>query len=220
MKKKIALLIPLVVLSLLFMSCPLGGNGWDFSNLGTYDEKTAWTKSFVDTARSATYLSDLEKDVILEINKARTNPRAYAALYLLPYVTNGTASNAMKECIMKMKIMKPIVPLQPGKGLTLAAKEWVALQGPSEYIGHDMNFPVRLRKYGYYSGWPGENISYGYNDAKTIVITLLEDKNVSNRGHRKNILDPRFAYIGVGFGPHEKYGYMCVQDFTGWYKDK
>ena len=73
MKKKITFLIPLILLSLLFMSCPLGGNGWDFSDLGTYDEKTAWTKSFVDTARSATYLSDLEKDVILEINKARTN---------------------------------------------------------------------------------------------------------------------------------------------------
>lgn len=220
MKKKIAFLISLILLSLLFMSCPLDGNGWDFSDLGTYDEKTAWTKSFVDTARSATYLSDLEKDVILEINKARTNPRAYAALYLLPYVTNGTASNAMKECIMKMKIMKPIVPLQPGKGLTLAAKEWVALQGPSEYIGHDMNFPVRLRKYGYYSGWPGENISYGRNDPKEIVITLLEDDGVWNRGHRNNILNPGFAYIGVGFGPHKKYGYMCVQDFTERYKDK
>jgi len=220
MKKRFVVSLPLVFLSLLFMSCPLDGNGWDFSDLGTYDEKTAWTKSFVDTARSATYLSDLEKDVILEINKARTNPRAYAALYLLPYVTNGTASNAMKECIMKMKIMKPIVPLQPGKGLTLAAKEWVALQGPSGYIGHDNMFWDRLDKHCYFWGWKGENISYGYNDAKTIVITLLEDKNVSDRGHRKNILDSRFAYIGVGFGPHKKYGYMCVQDFTGGYKDK
>ena len=219
MKKKIALLIPLVVLSLLFMSCPLGGNGWDFSNLGTYDEKTAWTKSFVDTARSATYLSDLEKDVILEINKARTNPRAYAALYLLPYVTHGTASNAMKECIMKMKIMKPVVPLQPGKGLTLAAKEWVALQGPSEYIGHDMNLPVRLRKYccfGYYA----ENISYGRNDPKEIVIRLLEDDGVQGREHRKNILSKAYTHIGVGFGPHKKYRYMCVQDFAERYKDK
>lgn len=219
MKKRFIVSLLLVFLSLLFMSCPLGGNGWDFSNLGTYDEKTAWTKNFVDTARSATYLSDLEKDVILEINKARTNPRAYAALYLLPYVTHGTASNAMKECIMKMKIMKPVVPLQPGKGLTLAAKEWVALQGPSEYIGHDMNLPVRLRKYCYF-GYYAENISYGYNDAKKIVIQLLEDDGIPSRGHRKNILSKAYTHIGVGFGPHKKYRYMCVQDFAERYKDK
>jgi len=198
MKKRFVVSLPLVFLSLLFMSCPLDGSG------------------IIGSA----FAIRLEREVVEEINFARTQPKEYVKARLQPYVDAGTASEAMKDCINEMNGNAPLKPLQVAAGLTLAAREWVALQGPSEYIGHDMNFPVRLLKYGYYSGWRGENISYGYNDAKTIVITLLEDKNVSDREHRKNILDPRFAYIGVGFGPHKKYGYMCVQDFTGWYKDK
>ena len=197
MKKTIAFWIPLILLSLLFMSCPLDGNG-----IGS------------------AFAIRLEREVVEEINFARTQPKEYVKVRLQPYVDAGKASDAMNECIEKMKGMQPLKPLQVAAGLTLAAREWVALQGPSEYIGHDMNLPVRLRKYGYYSGWPGENISYGRNDPKEIVITLLEDDGVWNRGHRNNILNPGFAYIGVGFGPHKKYGYMCVQDFTERYKDK
>ena len=198
MKKRFVASLPLVFLSLLFMSCPLDGSG----------------------VIGSAFAIRLEREVVEEINFARTRPQEYVKARLQPYVDAGTASKAMKECIEKMKGMQPLKPLQVAAGLTLAAREWVALQGPSGYIGHDNPPWERFGKYGYYSGWPGENISYGYNDAKTIVITLLEDKNVSERGHRKNILNAGFAYIGVGFGPHKKYGYMCVQDFTGWYKDK
>ena len=159
------------------------------------------------------------KKVLLEINKARTDPRAYAALYLLPYVKNGNASAAMKECIIEMKNTKALNALQPGKGLALAAQEWVRLQGPSEYIGHDMNLKVRLEKYCYF-GFYSENISYGYNDARKIVIQLLEDDNVPSRGHRKNILSRAFTHVGIGCGTHKRYRYMCVQDFAERYKDK
>ena len=197
MKKRFVASLPLVFLSLLFMSCPLGGNG-----IGS------------------AFAIRLEREVVEEINFARTQPKEYVNARLQPYVDAGKASDAMKECINEMNGKAPLKPLQVAAGLTLAAREWVALQGPSEYIGHDMNFPVRLRKYGYYSGWPGENISYGRNDPKEIVITLLEDDGVPSRGHRNNILNAGYAYIGVGFGPHKKYGYMCVQDFTERYKDK
>ena len=192
---------------------------YNFDDLGTYDEATAWNLNTVDTARTVDYLSTLEKDVLLEINKARTDPRAYAALYLLPYVKNGNASAAMKECIIEMKNTKALKALQPGKGLALAAQEWVRLQGPSEYIGHDMNLKVRLEKYCYF-GYYGENISYGYDDARKIVIQLLEDDKVSGREHRKTILSRAYTHVGIGCGTHKRYNYMCVQDFAERYKDK
>ena len=192
---------------------------YNFDDLGTYDEATAWNLNTVDTARTVDYLSPLEKKVLLEINKARTDPRAYAALYLLRFVKDGSASAAMKECIIEMKNTKALNALQPGKGLTLAAQKWVRLQGPSEYIGHDMNLPKRLAKYCYF-GYYGENISYGYDDARKIVIQLLEDDNVPNRGHRKNILSRAFTHVGIGCGTHKRYNYMCVQDFAERYKDK
>lgn len=197
MKKRFVVSLPLVFLSLLFMSCPLDGNG-----------------------QGLALAIRLEREVVEEINFARTQPKEYVKARLQPYVDAGTASKAMKECINEMNGKAPLKPLQVAAGLTLAAREWVALQGPSGYIGHDMNLSDRLRKYCYFWGFPGENISYGYNDAKTIVIALLEDDGVPSRGYRNNILNAGFAYIGVGFGPHKKYGYMCVQDFTGGYKDK
>ena len=196
---------------------------YDYEDLEAYSkthtEATAWDLNAVNTASTAEYLSPLEKDVLLEINKARTNPRAYAALYLLPSVKDGNASEAMKECIIEMKDMKALKALQPGKGLTLAAQEWVRLQGPSEYIGHDMNLRLRLAKYCYF-GYYSENISYGYDDARTIVIRLLEDDKVPSRGHRKIILSRAYTHVGIGCGTHKRYRYMCVQDFAERYKDK
>lgn len=207
-----------LLLAVISVSC---GNiaEYNFDDLGTYNEATAWNLNTVDTARTVDYLSTLEKDVLLEINKARTDPRAYAALYLLPSVKDGSASEAMKECIIEMKDTKALKALQPGKGLALAAQEWVRLQGPSEYIGHDMNLPVRLAKYCYF-GYYNENISYGYNDARKIVIQLLEDDKVPGREHRKTILSRAYTHVGIGCGTHKRYSYMCVQDFAERYKDK
>lgn len=187
---------------------------YNFDDLGTYDEATAWNLNTVDTARKVNYLSTLEKDVLLEINKARTDPRAYAALYLLQYVKNGSASAAMKECIIEMKNTKALNALQPGKGLALAAKEWVTAQGAGGGVGHDMHTDPRIRKHWACSTW-GENISYGYDDARKIVIQLLEDNSDPGRRHRKNILSRAYTHVGIGFGTHTRYDYMCVQDFVG-----
>ena len=187
---------------------------YNFDDLGTYDEATAWNLNTVDTARTVDYLSPLEKKVLLEINKARTDPRAYAALYLLPYVKNGNASAAMKECIIEMKNTKALKALQSGKGLTLAAKEWVNVQGPGGGFGHG-NIGERIHKQGLYPHTCGENISYGRSDAKEMIIKLLEDDKEPNRGHRKNILSRAYTHVGIGFGPHKIYRFMCVQDFAG-----
>jgi len=212
--KHIVKIIKIFAAALLFAAISVScGNTaeYDYEDLEAYSkthtEATAWDLNAVNTASTAKYLSELEKDVLLEINKARTNPRAYAALYLLPFVRSGNASAAMKECIIEMRDMKAVNALQPGKGLTLAAKEWVALQGPSEYTGHDMNTDPRIRKHWSCRTW-GENISYGYNDARKIIIQLLEDDGVSSRGHRKNILSRAYTHVGVGCGAHKKYNYM------------
>ena len=167
---------------------------------------------------NAAYFAKLENDVLDEINFARTQPAQYVKTRLEPYAGENP-STAMTECINEMTVMKSLNPLKLNKRLTLAAKEWVRLQGPSEYIGHDMNLKVRLEKYCYF-GYYGENISYGYNDARKIVIQLLEDDNVPNRGHRKNILSRAFTHVGIGCGTHKRYNYMCVQDFAERYKDK
>ena len=168
---------------------------------------------------NAAYFAKLENDVLDEINKARTNPKEYAEKYLVPYVENGNASEAMKECIIEMKNTKALKALQPSKKLTLAAKEWVNVQGPGGGVGHG-NTGERIHKQGLYPHTWGENISYGYNDARKIVIQLLEDDKVPGREHRKTILSRAFTHVGIGCGTHKRYSYMCVQDFAERYKDK
>jgi len=48
-------------------------------------DATNWDISALDTAAETDYLSPAEKDVILEMNKARADPKKYAELYLNPY---------------------------------------------------------------------------------------------------------------------------------------
>ena len=162
---------------------------------------------------NAAYFAKLENDVLEEINFARTQPAQYAKTRLEPYAVKNPTT-AITECINEMKAMQPLPPLKFGKGLALAAKEWVNVQGPGGGVGHDMHTDPRIRKHWACSTW-GENISYGRNDAKEMVIKLLEDEKEPKRGHRKNILSRAYTHVGIGFGPHKIYRFMCVQDFAG-----
>ena len=63
-----------------------------------------------------------------------------------------------------------------------------------------------------YQGW-AENCSYGYQDALSIVITLLIDDGIKDLGHRKNILNESYNSVGVAIRPHKKYRVNCVIDF-------
>jgi uncharacterized protein YkwD len=64
----------------------------------------------------------------------------------------------------------------------------------------------------------GENINYGNDDARRIVASLLIDDGVPSRGHRRNLLNGTFKFVGVSIGPHPVYGHMCVIDFAGSYQ--
>lgn len=66
----------------------------------------------------------------------------------------------------------------------------------------------------------GENISYGVNTARGIVIQLLVDDGVSSLGHRKNMLSTTFDSAGVAYGEHKYYRCMCVIDFAKNWNDK
>ena len=162
---------------------------------------------------NAAYFAKLENDVLEEINFARTQPAQYAKTRLEPYAVKNP-STAMTECINEMKAMQPLPPLKFSKKLALAAKEWVNMQGPGGGVGHG-NLGERLHKHGLHPYTRGENISYGHDDARMIVIRLLEDNSDPDRGHRKNILSRAYTHVGIGFGPHKIYRFMCVQDFAG-----
>lgn len=57
-------------------------------------------------------------------------------------------------------------------------------------------------------GWEqtiGENISYGSDSAMDVVLALLVDDGVPNRGHRVNIFNDSFDTVGVFTDDHNAY---------------
>lgn len=191
------------------------------------------------SAPDASYLSEVEAAVVAELKLARTDPRGYAE-YLRDYrsrIRGGVyeepgkigiqlqeGTRAVDEAIAFLEKAKPLKALEPSKGISRAARDHAAAQGASGATGHngsDGSTPFqRMNRYGSWSGAAGENISYGAEGGRAVVIQLLVDDGVSSRGHRANIFNAAFARVGVGFGPHPRYGAVCVLDFAAAYEER
>ncbi len=197
-------------------------------------------ESELNTARNSDYMSQTEKEIMYEINKARSNPTRYAEEYMVnlrpfyngnkyirsgqPTIITSEGRKALDECIRFMINARSADPLNPEKGLYLAAFDHVKDQRESGGIGHfgsNGSKPIdRIERHGTWDISAAENISYGIEDARQIVISLLIDDGVPERGHRANILNPAFTVAGVSYDSHPSYGVTCVMDFAGSYKSK
>ncbi len=160
-----------------------------------------------------------------EINLARTHPAEYAGIVqaIMPALP-GAHPRDIAEAVRFLKRQRPLDPLQPAQGLVNSARDHVAAQGPTGEIGHrgiDGSNPwTRMARQGQWLGVAGENISYGFSDARAIIVTLIVDQGVPDRGHRKNIFQRQFKVAGAACGPHARYGSMCVIDFAGGFEEK
>ena len=246
MKKSLFPTLLILSASALFFSCATVDKLNEFSaNMNRKIESSTssknqdadkWDIAKLDTARSLDYLSTVEKDVVLEMNKARSNPSLYAELYIAPRAKkfdgklyNGSlltseGAAVVNECVSYMKKLQPLSVFAPEKGLSLAAQQHSSTQCETAQTGHtgvDGSTPfTRIEKYGSYRT-AGENISYGSKSGRDIVVQFLVDDGVSNRGHRKNILNKDFSSTGVGYAnKHKAYGSVCVITFAGGYAEK
>ena len=217
----------------------VGAKSTDWNRKTTIND-SHWDIRSLDTARNVSYLNDVEKDIVLELNKVRANPSAFARVYLetrrqnyngrlyqRPGQTDLRTKEgrpALEECIRVLRNTEAMGPLRPSRGLSNAATDHVKDTGPRGGIGHKgidrSTTGTRVSRYGKWSGYIAENISYGPERALEIVIQLLVDDGVSSRGHRKNILENQFAYIGIAVGPHKTFTTMCVMDFATAYFEK
>lgn len=193
----------------------------------------------LDTSREATYLSELERAVLREMNKARTDPPGYARARIEPRLKYFKGNQlrlpgqialvteegpaAYKECVQALKVATPLVPLAPSRGLSRAARDHARDQGATGETGHTgrdgSSMSDRIERYGKWQRTIGENISYGDDQGDGVVVSLLVDDGVSSRGHRENIMNGAYKVVGVACGPHPRYGTVCVTDFAGGYQD-
>lgn len=177
--------------------------------------------------------------VMAEINLARTAPRTYARFlrqfrrrfsgkeFRLPgtdtFVRTTEGVKAVDEAIRFLSRHKPVSPLIRSAGLAASAAELAAEQGESGAIGHEGvksgGMRERIERHGKWRGEIGENIGYGPGEARLMVMQLIVDDGVPDRGHRKNIFRQAFGVAGVACGPHPVYGTVCVIDFAGAFRE-
>ncbi|KAF0238675.1 MAG: SCP-like extracellular [Prolixibacteraceae bacterium] len=189
----------------------------------------------LNTAANASYLSPLEKEIVYEINLFRSNPARYAEKYIAPLAKNYQKNllqypgdlpiktvegvKALHECVRELKRATPKPILYPNKALTNAAGDHCRDQSKTGRTGHtgsdNSNLKTRIERYGKWKVRIAENIAYGNTSARQMVVFLLIDDNVKDRGHRANMLNPDFKLIGVSTATHPEYLTMCVMNFAG-----
>lgn len=178
------------------------------------------------TAGAAVRADELAAAVHAEINLARTAPRKYARIVARETRTHQLTEGdrAVREAIRFLEKTARLPALRHSAGLRAAARCQVRDQGPVGGVGHlgdDWSTPARrIARFGRWGERMAENIAYGESNARTIVVRLIVDDGVRDRGHRLNIFGREFRHAGVATGPHSRYGTMCVIDFAGTFKER
>jgi uncharacterized protein YkwD len=184
-------------------------------------------------------LTDKELAIVREVNLARTRPWEYAEfldetrkLYSgrmrkgrgAVRVVTVEGIEAVEEAVEFLRGATPVSSLRLSDGMSRAARDHVAGQGRAGTMGHrgirGGSPGDRVNRYGVWKGLVGENIAYFAGSPRDIVMRLIEDDGVPDRGHRRNLFNPGFRSIGVACGRHAVYGEMCVMTFAGDYDEK
>eukprot|EP00996_Jenningsia_fusiforme_P004649 NODE_5495_length_671_cov_28.893891_g5119_i0.p1 GENE.NODE_5495_length_671_cov_28.893891_g5119_i0~~NODE_5495_length_671_cov_28.893891_g5119_i0.p1 ORF type:complete len:116 (+),score=21.29 NODE_5495_length_671_cov_28.893891_g5119_i0:35-382(+) len=110
------------------------------------------------------------------------------------------------------------------KGLQAAALDHridLATSGAMGHTGSDGSNPkTRMERHGKWGVKIAENVALGRKKPQDVVEALVVDDGVDDRGHRKNIFNPVYKFVGISAGPHSTMEHVTVMDFAGGWDDK
>jgi uncharacterized protein YkwD len=180
-----------------------------------------------------------ERNILSELNELRSDPTAFAkklearrkfytgnVLRLPKEVPLRTREGeaALDEAIRALRGRTALPQIEFSRALSRAARDHVRDVGKKGLVMHegtDGSSPSeRLKRYASDVGGVGEVISFGPEKAESVVIDLIVDDGVPDRGHRKILLDGRLRYAGIACGPHAIYRTMCVIDLADRLKER
>jgi len=192
------------------------------SNLSA-QQKYTHSQGYATVDPNRTAMTNMEKDMIKEINLVRTNPKGYVA-HIKTYMNTvmyPQEKATAEELIAELEKLTPMGALKEANCLFLAARDHAVNQAPTGGLEHqDTNkkdpwdrvyaacssiFAEHYKNAEGYSVPAGnENLegSAGSdpnkpNNARNANINLLIDHGVTNRGHRRNILNPVWTHAAA-----------------------
>lgn len=172
--------------------------------------------------KELSFLTDMEKQVIAELNGARANPGQYAE-FLKSLRGSPQWSEGLEDAIAFVEKKEPLSPLRASKGLSLAARNLADDRGPQGLTGHKgkdgKSALERMNAYGTVEGTFGEYLGYGYREGAALVVQMVIDEAATGKEGQKYVFDKDLLVVGVACGPHRSYRTMCVVDFAASYKE-
>ena len=189
----------------------------------------------IPTSLSPESISSLTDEIAKEISLLRSDPAEYSKFleehlakdWISEILFRGSDGEqytsvegkaAVKEVIEVLNETKSLQAMVPNKILEKASVDHTMDTFKNDLMGHigsdGSKIEDRISRYGIWRGNCGENIDYGNREARAIIMHLLIDDGVPDRGHRKNLLAPPFVMVGASLGPHPRYGVCCVMDFA------
>jgi len=164
-----------------------------------------------NTAKSVTYMTEKEKEVIYILNMARMDPRLFCKT-VVPnaHVLCGadTTRKFYKSLVKQMMTMQPVKLAQPDQLCYKSAYCHAESSGKTGYTGHDRQTEEckKVKKFN------GECCHYGSANPAAIVLSLLIDEDVESLGHRE-ICFTEYPKVAASIQPHKGYSWVTVIDF-------
>mmetsp|Transcript_36021 Transcript_36021/g.82720 ORF Transcript_36021/g.82720 Transcript_36021/m.82720 type:complete len:945 (-) Transcript_36021:101-2935(-) len=160
--------------------------------------------------------------ILREVNALRRNPQEFSAELsqlhdcfedkTLTYPESGTTVQtiegvaALEDCLEDLRNVPSLTPLTSSQAVSRACAEHLAdLQDGTicSHVGQDGSTPEdRIGRHGSFREQCGENIVFGALTAKEVVYQMLLDDGAPERGHRANLLNMDFHFVGIAVGAH------------------
>mmetsp|Transcript_38990 Transcript_38990/g.70386 ORF Transcript_38990/g.70386 Transcript_38990/m.70386 type:complete len:945 (-) Transcript_38990:95-2929(-) len=201
------------------------------------------TTRFEDTLAPSSYDEFdpvLAREIAEEVNRFRRNPKTYAKEMsqlagcfegkTLTYPTSGTQIETsegllvLKECLQDLVASEPLPVLMHSEAMSSSCVQHLVDMQANDFCSHlgsNGSTPeVRLSRVGMHREQCGENVVFGMTVPQEIVYHMLMDDGSPERGHRANLLNADFHFIGVATGRHPSADSALVVIFADHFKAK
>ncbi len=209
-----------------------GGKIYRFNEL---ERLSGWNYNMIDTSEEIYYLSQKEKDLLILINKLRSNPQKFAQKYLshlaevslfhkqaFQYLMNlnvnrfstGNDTDFTDKSSIYSTFSNPGILKSDINIFKIAEKHGQDLDFTGE-IGHiskeGLTLEERLQSFNIESTCFSEVCSFGKACPIGILLQLItDDDDIDNTQNRDTLVNGTFTHVGISIQKHKSYSSSCV----------